>query len=770
MKSRPLIAALLISIAGSSIGHASPRDVTHHATPHGQIFWDKYGIPHIYGNTIEDVLYGLGFTHMENHAEVLLTKVAKARGRTAEYFGGTSPEQDIGLLSGDLEVQNYDIPTRAESWLKQGSDEQRRLIQAYCDGINAYAKQHGSSIDAKFRQVLPVVPSDTLAMIQNFMHFSWMAHHNHVDTLEGAWKGAPTTPQNTGDGSNAWALAPAKTRDGHTILMANPHLGYPSTGTGSLVTVDQQAMEAHLVTGDPNRPNLNSYGLALVGWPFFVIGFTDDIAWTHTDNTLKNIDLYDVALQGPNDYLFDGKKLKLKQRQVKIRVRQSDGALLTKQFTVKSSIHGPIVAERNDGHVLALRVAGLDGASVVSEFWTKTRAHNLAEFNAAIKGLQFPFTHNIFADRKGEIEYVFTGKVPVRKGGAFADYIGILDGNTSKTFWTETLRFDSLPRTANPPGGFVQNSNDPPWVSTFPQTLFPSDFPAWLSPESMYARGQEGAVFLLSKKKFTLDEVINGKNDTKMFIAGRLLPDLIAAAKASGDPVAAQAAGVLEKWDQTSNADSRGAALFERWAELYSPDAAPANADLTLAPDDVLCAPSCEKVFKTKWSPDKPLTTPIGLANASAAVPALIAAAKEFQQKGFRIDVEWGAFHRIQLGTWDPKFAKFTVLKDDPVSGARDWFGALRVANNWTSSVGAIVGNTPENRHVTFQGDTYVHVVDFDPHGPVKAKALLVYGNASRPNSPHIIDQLPIFSAKELRPVLRERAEVVKNAVSTEEY
>jgi acyl-homoserine-lactone acylase len=90
-----------------------------------------------------------------------------------------------------------------------------------------------------------------------------------------------------------------------------------------------------------------------------------------------------------------------------------------------------------------------------------------------------------------------------------------------------------LPQAIDPPGGFVANSNNPPWTSTFPQTLTnsPGRFPAYVSPQFMDLRAQNGALFLQSKDSLSLKGVLAGKESTHMLLADRVLPDLISAAK-----------------------------------------------------------------------------------------------------------------------------------------------------------------------------------------------------------------------------------------------
>jgi acyl-homoserine-lactone acylase len=754
---RSIVAALAVLVVTAPAPARAQSSLERGDAPHGEIIWDKFGIPHIYGDTIEDVLFGYGFAHMENQAETILRKVAIARGRRAEYFG--AGDQNANITS-DIQIRTYDIPRRSQRWLEEGTEEQRRFLRIFCLGANAYADQHGATIDPSFRQVLPIVPTDILAVSQNTIHFGFMTGDSNVPALAAAWQQGQTlaspAAQSAKSGSNGWALAPHKSATGRTILMGNPHLVWgvsqPLPDSGLLPELDIfQWFEAHLVIGDRDHPRLNASGVAFTGAPFIGIGFSDDIAWTHTDNILKNADLYDIALSGPDEYVFDGETHKLHQRQDQIKVRQPDGSLATIAFTVRSSVQGPIIAERGDGHVLALRVAGLDGTSITSEYWGMMRAHDLGEFNRANETLQMPFFNVIAADRHGEIMYLFGGKQPVRHGGTFADYLGVLNGNTARTLWTETLPWRSLPKTIDPPGGFVQNSNDPPWTSTFPRTLFPAAFPAWISPVEMTLRPQHGATFLLSKPFFTADEVIAGKESTKLLLASRLLPDLMAAARASADPTAQRAASVLAAWDQTADAASKGGPLFERWYELYITDPRTPQ-----SPVFGFGYPA----FKTEWSLDNALTTPVGLADPTGAVPALVAAANELQGQFGAIDVDWGTVHRVVLVTHNGPFTQSTPVSNAPQSGAPDIYGPLRV-----------IGSVPQGpARLGFGGDSYVQVIELDPLGPATARAVLTYGNATRPASPHITDQLAIFEAKTLRPVLRQRAEVLANAVTTEKY
>ena len=726
----------------------------------GEILWDTYGIPHIYGADTLTVLRGYGYAQMENQAETILLKIAAARARMAEYFGpGT---KNTNIVS-DTQVLTYGIPARAKEWLAQGTEEQRQYLSAFVAGLNEYAARNPGSIDPSIAQILPVVPSDILGASQYTIQFNFMPEQDCLPQQLAAWQANKPVPG--GDaavtsecavkgGSNGWALGPSKSTSGDAILMGNPHLPWgnnqPIPGLGIY-----QWMEANLVIGDPQTPELNAYGATFPGAPFIAIGFSDDVGWTHTNNTIKNADLYDLQLtEGGAHYILDGRPVPLSVTQATIKVRRPDGSLASRTISIASSVQGPIVATRADGHALALRVAGLDAPSIVSEYWGMIRAHDLREFIAANSSLQMPFFNVIFADRKGEIMYLFGGRQPVRQGGTYADYAGILDGTTSSTLWTETLPWAALPHTVNPPGGFVSNSNDPPWTCTFPRTILTSNYPAWIAPVEMTLRPQHGSLFLTSRPRFTVDQVLTGKESTYMELAARILPDLIAAAQKSKDPTAQAAAQVLAKWDGTADADSVGGPLFEAWYDLYV-------GDKKTPPDPVFGAAYPE--FRIDWSLDQPLTTPQGLADPAAAVPFLTKAAETLQAEYGTFALPWGATHKIVLVSHDPTYTMTTPISDDPQSGTTNVFGPIRVIDSF-SEPGA---SPPVN--LGYGGDSYVQLVEFKPTGPV-ARALLTEGNSSRPGSPHIADQLPIFDAKTLRPVLRLRHEVEQNTVKRESY
>jgi acyl-homoserine-lactone acylase len=142
--------------------------------------------------------------------------------------------------------------------------------------------------------------------------------------------------------------------------------------------------------------------------------------------------------------------------------------------------------------------------------------------------------------------------------------------------------------------------------------------------------------------------------------------------------------------------------------------------------------------FARPWNEAFPRTTPDGLADPSAAVAALVEAARKVEATHGRLDVAWGEVYRLRRGD-----------ADLPANGGPGALGIFRVVG---------YSGDEDGRFRAVVGDSFVAAVEFS--NPLRASVLIGYGNASQPGSPHLTDQLPLFSRKELRPAWRTRPEI----------
>jgi acyl-homoserine-lactone acylase len=642
---------------------------------------------------MENMFYAFGWAQMTLHGDMLLRNYGTARGRAAEYWGEE-------LLESDRRVHSLRIPERAREWAGLQSPRMRAWLSAFVAGINAYATQNPDYVDDSLEQVLPITLVDVFSHQQLTgtlpMAYGLAARDIH------AWQER---------GSNTWVLDGSRTASGHPMLLVNGHVPWTDSAF--------RQMEVHL-----KSPEVSIYGTVVsAGSPIIPGGFTEHHAVGGTVNTLDNMDLYELTL-AEGGYRWDKSIRAFDVASHTIKVRQADGGLREETFQSRWSIHGPVLAEKTN-RAISVRLADLDQPFLYEQYWQMALARSFEEFERAVSRLQSPKSNMTYADRDGRIYYFTGSRIPRRSSGDVAYWAGIVPGDTAATLWTEVLDYEELPHFTDPPSGWIQNANDPPWYTTFPQVLKAENYPPWMSPVGMGFRPQRSVRLLTSKPKLTLLEFEALKLSTRMELADRLLDDLLPAARQLGNQTARQAAGVLEQWDRHADADSRGAVLFAAWVDTLSAGAREVPAE----------------VFAQSWTPDRPLETPDGLSDPEAAVRALEAAATEVHDTWGSLDVPWGDVHRFRCpgGDW-------------PANGGPGGLGIFRV-----------IGYRPDSdgRQVAVGGDSFVAVIEMA--NPVRARVLMSYGNASQANLPFKCDQMELLARKEMRWAAIARADIEAN-------
>jgi acyl-homoserine-lactone acylase len=621
----------------------------------------------------------------------------------AEGRGRGAEFYGIDALGLDQLVRTMGLPQRGETWYAELPESFRANIDAFAAGVNDYAATYPDRLAEPGANVLPVTGADVMSHVARII-FQFVAGESEVlDFLVGGEE----------RGSNGWAIAPSYGANGNAMLLANPHL--PWSG-------EYLMFEAQLAA-----PGIyDAYGATLVGVPVLAIAFNDYLGWTHTVNTIDGADVYRLIPDG-NGYLLDGARRSFEVRTEVIEVRLEDGSLQEEELTVRRSVHGPVV-ERGD-ELLAIRCTAIDdwssSSGALEQWWEMAKATNLSDFEAALRTLQVPIFTVIYADRDGHVLSLFGGQVPVHPDGV-DDWSQPVPGDSTAAIWTDIYPYEALPKVLDPPGGWVQNSNSAPWYTTYPLQLDPDDFPADMAPSDLSLREIRGIRMLTENPGMSLDQMIELKHSSRFELADRVLDDLIAAANATDDETAKRAATVLSDWDREASAESAGVLLFAYWTFAAGAERGPG-------------------LFAVPLDPTEPLTTPSGLADPQAAVEALIAAANEVESSFGRLDVPWGEVAKLQVGAYD-----------EPANGFDgNPFGVFRVLAVDFRETG------PGRTAPVVEGDSFIAAVEFST--PVSAQALVTYGNASQPGSPHIGDQLTLAAKGELRPVWRTRGEIEAN-------
>lgn len=695
MRRAIIVATFALACApASTLGHAD-------GSRHTEILWDSFGVPHIFAQDREGLAYAFGWAQMRNHGDLLLTLYQQGRGRAAEMLG-----EDY--LEDDRWVWTLGLRALAERDYAAQSPAMRAHLDAFAEGINDFAHANLTLIGDSVHGVLPVTAIDILGHEERVSLARFITSSADVRDQTRAWKER---------GSNAWAIAPSRSASGNALLLANPHLPWSDLFTW--------------IETQYSMPGMNVYGGALVGAPVLQIAFNDNLGWTHTVNTQDGEDLYELTL-ADSGYMWNGAVRAFARAQHVLLVKGRDGIMRADTLRLKSSVHGPIVSEKA-GKAIALRVVGLAVPTpfAFEQWWNMGRARNLAQFQAAIQQNQISGQNITYADRDGHIMVFYGGNSPVRSVGDRAYWSGIVPGESSSNLWTSLHAYRDMPITLDPPSGWVQNSNDPPWWSTFPVAVHRSDYPDYLASRAMALRPQRSARMLSADSSMTFDELIVYTHSTRMEAADRLLDDLLTAARASTSAGAHEAADMLDHWDRSADNASRGGVLFvEWWRELGR------------------STPAGKSLWAIPWSESRPRETPDGLSDPALAVAALEKAAARVKSLYGAIDVPWGDVYRLRRDTVDL-----------PANGSLDALGVFRATGYALST---------DQRYRATGGDSFIAAIEFS--SPLHARSLVGYGNASRAGSPHRVDQLSYYSRKELKPVWRTRVEIEAHLEKRESF
>jgi len=379
---------------------------------------------------------------------------------------------------------------------------------------------------------------------------------------------------------------------------------------------------------------------------------------------------------------------------------------------------------RTAKNVYVLRSACYENYRAYEQWLRMTEAKSYAEFRRALQMNAVPMFNICYADRVGNIFYLWNGTVPNLPHPAHK--AEAVHAARTSDVWTVFHTIDELPQLFNPPGGYVQNCNSPPYLTNLSAPLDPAKYPAHFGANDLSLRTQHSLRLVHGDRKFTLEEVCDLKHSPAALVAERVKGDLIAALRASG-PNSEVEAGIrsLENWDNTVAADSRGATLFANWWERYY-----------------------EKgtgKFAVPWSAAEPTTTPRGLADRGRAVAKFTEALHEVNSLYGRSDVAWGEVHRVRKGSVDL-----------PVTGGSGTMGCFRVLEFRKDHDGKLAANS---------GDGWVFAVEFSE--PPKAYTVVAYSASDGDGSPHFSDQAALFSANKMKRAAFTEAEIQAQLLKT---
>jgi acyl-homoserine-lactone acylase len=678
---------------------------------------DTFGVPHITGETEAAAAFGFGYAQAEDHAAEMAKRFLAARGDAARHLGPSYLDNDLAMRRAD----NLGESRRALARLDR---TYREVLEGVAGGYNLYVQQHRATLPS---WVPEITAADALAITHTDSPGD-AASASIIRALQQKYPEGSAAPRSPGpvaaapaasadfdgehdlDGSNALALSGRRTVSGAPMLLGNPHLRW-----------QQLYWEAHVKV--PGR--LDFYGSTLVGYPWLRAGFNDRLGYVQTNNNSDNRDIFALPLDAarPDHYLFDGKPRPLQRVDVVVEVKQDSGAMATERRTYWRSHLGPIV-HRNSKTAFAYRSTVAEAWHWFEGFWKLSHARSLGDYMKVMSTRFSPESNYTYADADGNILYLWNSRIPKRVDDGTSYELDVT-GGTKKYVWRDLHPTRDLPQLLNPPGGYIQNANNPPWYVTLRDPLDPARYPSYFERGELALRPQLALDMIEAREKFAVDDLKRLKYDTRLLLADRVKPALMAAL-AAAVPLTddlAEARRVLEAWDNRASASSRGAVLFQRFWYTYQGDV--------------------KQPYAEAWDAKRPAQTPRGLADPGAALRHLADAVKWTRDTYGAADVAWGEANRYRFGDIDL-----------PGEGASSGLGAYRVQVFDPLPAGGgpvrVAGWGAEDRQLVGGSDAWVLLVHFTR--PMQAFSVMAYGQTTDRASPHSRDQIRVFAARDLRP------------------
>ncbi len=685
------------------------------------IYRDAWGTAHIRGRNLPAVVFGYAYVQAEDHFPQLEDLYLLALGRYAEVHGPRG-------LNSDLLNRAFQVVPRARKEYRLLSAEKRAVLQAFAAGVNYYLQTHPRQPVKKLERFEPWYPVAFSRHVAVELLYRYTdLHHNYLPRMNPR----PVTFS----GSNAWAVAPRRTASGQAMLAAMPH--QPLFGFGQLY-------EVHLMC---EQPRWNFSGVGFLGGALPSMGHNEHLGWAFTTNEPDLGDVWRVVFDHPSDpllYRYGEGYRRARQWTATVRVREGN-QLRERKVTLRATHHGPIVGREDEHTYLAIRLAGAMDTRLLEQTLAMIRARNWSEFYQAMQQGHYPLFNVVYADRQGNIAYLYNGRIP-RRDPQF-DWRKVLDGSDPRTVWQGYHRVDELPLVWNPRDGYVQSCNNSPFFTTETDNPDPKQFPAYMFRDADWdlRRAKRSRELLRGLQGATFEQMGRLVFDTQMYWARHELPRYkqhFARLRSTHPELARRVEPLLNHllaWDGRCRVDSTAATLCEAWYRLMHGDDYPGEQMLERYRDDPV------EQFR-----------------------ALVLAARQLRATYGHWQVPWGRVFRLQRpeGVVVPDL--LALRFDDsqpslPVAGVPGPLGAV-FTHYYTPPplFGGLLPVLGTRRRYAVVGTSYIGVFQFGPR--IRGATLVEFGTSGRPQSPHYFDQARLLVRGRLKPALFYWDEVTAQA------
>lgn len=545
------------------------------------VYYDSYGIPHIYGVSEKDATRALGYVHAQDRLWQMELLRRISAGQLSEIFGEDLVETDKLFLA--LGIDDYSKETVAN--LDPNSDYVL-LTEAYLDGINQFIEEGPTPVEfyltgvkkrpfelkdvyntigyigfsfamahktdpflttikdklgAAYLQDLSIETIPTSTYIKNYNPLKDTLQLGLSSKLASALKDLPLPMF---EGSNSWVISPEKTKNGNVILANDPHIGFSQPSVW---------YEAHIST-----PTYKKYGYHLAGVPFPLLAHSRQLAYGLTMFENDDVDFYfeETNPQDSTLYRTENGWEKYTYKEKIIKVKGEDDV----KFTVKSTRHGAVVnnvtaSVTEEKPVTISWIYTKVENKLLSALYGMSHSETMNTFKRHLEDIHAPGLNIMYGDAEGNVAWWATAKLYKMPDSTNTKLI--LDGASGKQERGEFLDFSENPHAENPPWNYVYSANNQP------DTVNGLFFPGYYLPENRAKR---------------IVELLKPKNDWDKEAVSKMITDVTSAVDPSLATSMAKDLDItnldksyikllddLSKWEGEATVNSVESSVYQRW-------------------------------------------------------------------------------------------------------------------------------------------------------------------------------------------------------------
>lgn len=684
------------------------------------IIRDTYGIPHIYGKTDADAVFGMIYSQCEDDFNRVETNLINGMGRLAETEGESAVYRDLRMklfVNPDDFKKKYD---ESPEWLKM-------LMNAHADGINYFLYKHPEvkpKVIQKFEPWMALtfsegsigtdIEQNNIGDLKDLYGTQVGDMAIHTEEIP-EWKKPDT-------GSNGFSIAPKLTGNGKTLFVINPHTSFFFRS------------EVHI----NSEEGLNAYGAVTWGQFFIYQGFNERLGWMHTSTKADAIDEYAETIiekEGKFFYKYGEEERKVITKTITVPYKTGAG-MEEKTFTAYYTHHGPIIRKEEDGKWIAVKLMERP-IDALTQSYNRMKATTFEAFDKVMQIRTNSSNNTVYADADGKIAYYHGNFMPKRD--AQFDFSKPVDGSNPATEWDGLHEVSEMVRVIDPENGWIQNCNATPFTAAGEFSPKKEDYPTYMAPDLENYRGLHAVALFKEWDDFTLDGMIKFAYDPYITGFDYLFPPLFKAydgASAADKTELKEAIDLLKGWDKKSSKESVETSLAVFWAQNLRSASYQAE--------------DRNGMNVYQYMEEK--------ASAEMHIAALKETIKTLMEDFGSIRVPHGDVNRYQRINGDIR----QDFNDDKPSTAIGFsssrWGAL-------ASFGARKYPGTKKMYGT-NGNSFVAFVEFGGDTLI-AKSITAGGLSSDPNNPHFDDQLALYKEGKFKDVLFYKNDVEADAKST---